>query len=133
MSKKHDSIADRIKQAREQAQLSPAELRHKLHDDFKIELSKAGLHRLEKADAKNPNLKQIEAIAAITHVSPSWILFGEGASVADAQVGDAIRHRVIDTIELMVGALDLSSRQESTIVNWLESVRRTGVQRARKP
>ena len=126
-------IASRIRSAREQAQMQPAELRQLLRDDFKIDLSKTGLHRLETAEAKNPNLKLIQAIAQITHVSPSWILFGEGAAVPDDQVGSAIRSRVIDTIELMVGALDMTARQDSTIHNWLKSVRASNPGKVRKP
>ena len=133
VNKANDSIAQRIRQAREKAQLAPAELRKKLREDHKIDLSKTGLHRLETADAKNPNLKQIQAIAEITRVSPSWILFGEGTSVPGEQVGDAIRSRVIDTIELMVGALDLKAGQEKTITNWLKNVRDNPPGTVRKP
>jgi hypothetical protein len=48
-------------------------------------------------------------------------------------VGAAIRSRVIDTIELMLGALDLNARQESTINNWLKSVRENSPKNIRKP
>ena len=130
---KNDDIAGRIRTAREQARMQPAELRRILREDYGIDLSKTGLHRLETAEAKNPNLKLIQAIAEITRVSPSWILFGEGTSVPGEQVGAAIRSRVIDTIELMVGALDLTSRQDSTIRNWLKSVRETKPKKVRKP
>lgn len=128
-----NSIASRIRHAREQAQMPPAELRKLLREDYGIDLSKTGLHRLETVDAKNPNLKQIQAIAKITRVSPSWILFGEGTSVPGDEVGAAIRSRVIDTIELMLGALDLNARQESTIKNWLKSVRENSPKNIRKP
>ena len=130
---KTNNIASRIRHAREQAQMVPAELRKILREDYGIDLSKTGLHRLENTEAKNPNLKQIKAIAEITRVSPSWILFGEGTSVPGDEVGAAIRSRVIDTIELMVGALDMSARQESTINNWLESVRNNPPKTVRKP
>jgi transcriptional regulator with XRE-family HTH domain len=130
---KSDTIASRIRTAREQAQMPPAELRRVLRSDHGIDLSKTGLHRLETVEAKNPNLKLIEAIAETTRVSPSWILFGEGTSVPGEQVGAAIRSRVIDTIELMVGALDLTARQDSTIRNWLKSVRGTQPRKIRKP
>ncbi|MEM7432175.1 MAG: hypothetical protein AAF351_09650 [Pseudomonadota bacterium] len=132
MKKPKTTVADRIKRAREQAQLSPVELRHALRERG-IDLSKTGLYRLESIDAKNPNLKLIQAIAEITNVSPSWILFGEGAAVPGNEVGKAIRGRVIDTIELMVGALDLTARQESTIQNWLRSVRENQPKQTRKP
>jgi transcriptional regulator with XRE-family HTH domain len=128
-----NNIASRIRHAREQAQMPPAELRKLLREDYGIDLSKTGLHRLETVDAKNPNLKQIQAIAKITRVSPSWILFGEGTSVPGDEVGAAIRSRVIDTIELMLGALDLNARQESTINNWLKSVRENSPKNIRKP
>ena len=91
------------------------------------------MHRLETTEPKNPNLKIVEAIADITNVSPGWILFGKGPSVPDTEVGTAIRGRVIDTIELMAGALDLTTRQESTLRNWLKSVRETKPKRVSKP
>ena len=130
---KTDNIASRIRNAREQAQMPLAELRKILREDYGIDLSKTGLHRLETVEAKNPNLKQIQAIAKITRVSPSWILFGEGTSVPGDKVGAAIRSRVIDTIELMLGALDLNARQESTINNWLKNVRENPPKNIRKP
>lgn len=113
--------------------MQPAELRQVLRDEYGIDLSKTGLHRLETAESRNPNLKLIQAIAESTRVSPSWILFGEGTSVPGEQVGAAIRSRVIDTIELMVGALDLNARQESTIRNWLKSVRESRPKKVSKP
>lgn len=112
--------------------MEPAALRTELRE-YGIDLSKTGLHRLETTEPKNPNLKIIEAIAEITNVSPGWILFGKGPSVPDTEVGSAIRSRVIDTIELMAGALDLTARQESTLHNWLKSVRKTKPKRITKP
>ena len=129
----NNNIAGRIRHAREQAQMPPAELRKILREEYGIDLSKTGLHRLENVESRNPNLKLIQAIAKITRVSPSWILFGEGTSVPGDEVGAAIRSRVIDTIELMVGALDLSARQESTIGNWLKSVRESPPKTVHKP
>ena len=126
------NISERIRAARQRAQIEPAALRTQLRE-YGIDLSKTGLHRLETTEPKNPNLKIIEAIADITNVSPGWILFGRGPSVPDAEVGSAIRGRVIDTIELMAGALDLTSRQKSTLHNWLKSVRETKPKRIRKP
>ena len=99
------TIASRIRQAREQCQMPPAELRAQLREQYDIDLSKTGLHRLETVDSKNPSLKLVQAIAKITRVSPSWLLFGEGTAVPGDEVGAAIRSRVIDTIELMIGAL----------------------------
>ncbi len=128
----NDSIAGRIRAAREQAQLQAAELRRLLRDDYGIDLSKTGLHRLETVDPKNPNLKLIQAIAEVTRVSPSWILFGEGTPLQGEQVSAAVRSRVIDTIELMIGALSLTARQDSTIRNWLKSVRESKPGNARK-
>lgn len=113
--------------------MQPAELRRVLRDEYGIDLSKTGLHRLETVESRNPNLKLIQAIAEITRVSPSWILFGEGTAVPGEQVGAAIRSRVVDTIELMVGALDLTARQDSTIRNWLKSVRESKPKKVRKP
>ena len=127
-----DDIAGRIRSARQRAQMDPAALRTRLRE-YGIDLSKTGLHRLETTEPKNPNLKIIAAIAEITSVSPGWILFGKGPSVPDTEVGAAIRSRVIDTIELMAGALDLTTRQESTLHNWLKSVRKTRPKSVNKP
>lgn len=113
--------------------MPPAELRKILREEYGVDLSKTGLHRLETVESKNPNLKLIQAIAKITRVSPSWILFGEGTSVPGDEVGAAIRSRVIDTIELMLGALDLNARQESTIKSWLKNVRENPPKVVRKP
>lgn len=135
MTTLHDrtlNIAGRIRAARMRAQMEPAALRAQLRE-YGIDLSKTGLHRLETTEPKNPNLKIIEAIAEITNVSPGWILFGKGPSVPDTEVGTAIRGRVIDTIEMMAGALDLTARQESTLHNWLKSVRESKPKRVKKP
>ena len=118
--------------ARQRAQMDPAELRTRLRE-YGVDLSKTGLHRLETTEPKNPNLSIIEAIAEITNVSPGWILFGKGPTVPETEVGAAIRSRVIDTIEMMSGALDLTTRQESTLRNWLKSLRETKPKRIRKP
>ena len=112
--------------------MDPAALRAQLRE-YGIDLSKTGLHRLETTEPKNPNLKIIEAIAEITSVSPGWILFGKGPTVPDTEVGAAIRSRVIDTIEMMSSALDLSVRQASTLDNWLKSVRESKPKRIKKP
>ncbi len=132
MSNDPQNIAERIRSARQRAQMDPAALRAELREHG-IDLSKTGLHRLETTEPTNPNLKIIEAIAEITNVSPGWILFGKGPSVPDTEVGAAIRGRVLDTIELMAGALDLTTRQESTLHNWLQSVRTTRPKKVRKP
>lgn len=112
--------------------MDPAALRERLRD-YGIDLSKTGLHRLETTEPRNPNLRQIEAIADITKVSAGWLLFGKGPSTEPTEVGAAIRHRVVDTIELMAGALDLTNRQQTTLTNWLESVRTTRPKRVNKP
>jgi len=132
MKEKPASIAGRIRAAREQAQMAPAALRAELRKRG-IDLSKTGLHRLETIEPTNPNLKIIEAIAEITKVSPSWILFGKGPAVPDTEVGAAIRSQVIDTIEFMSHVLDLTNRQQSTLNNWLESVRKTKPKKIKKP
>ena len=126
------NIADRIKQAREQARLEPAELRTRLRG-YGVELSKTGLHRLENTEPSNPNLKLIEAIADITNVSPGWLLFGKGPAVPAEDVGPAIRGRIVDTIEHMAGALDLTAKQEQTLSNWLRSVRASKPKKIRRP
>ena len=132
MAKHPKTIPDRIRAARQKARLEPAELRERLREKG-IDLSKTGLYRLETKEPRNPNLKQIEAIAEITNTPPGWILFGKGPSVADKEVGAAIRGRVIDSIEIMSGALDLTARQQSTLENWLESVRASTPKKPRKP
>ena len=126
------NIADRIRAARRQAQMDPAALRAELRK-YDINLSKTGLHRLETTEPKNPTLTLIEAIGEITTVSPAWILFGKGPAIPEGEVGSAIRSRVIDTIELMSGALDLTARQEKTLSNWLSSVRETKPKVIKKP
>lgn len=118
------NISARIRHAREQARMEPAQLREHLRARG-IELSKTGLHRLENTEPSNPNLKIIQAIAEITNLSPGWLLFGSGPSVPESEVSSAIRGRVIDTIELMSGALDMTKRQETTLANWLQSLRTT--------
>lgn len=112
--------------------MEPAALRAELRQ-YGIDLSKTGLHRLETTEPKNPNLKIIQAIAEITNVSPSWILFGKGPAVPATEFSAAIRNRVIDTIELMAGALDLTSRQQTTLHNWLKSVRKSKPKQVNKP
>lgn len=132
MAGKKDTIAARIRSAREQAQMDPQEMRARLRAR-RIELSKTGLHRLETMEPKNPNLKLIEAIADITNVSPGWLLFGKGPPVPAAEVGVAIRGRVLDTIELMSRALDLTSTQQRTLDAWLKSVRKTVPKKITRP
>ncbi len=127
-----NSISARIREAREMAQLEPAELREELRR-YGIELSKGGLHRLETQEPRNPNVKQIEAIADITNVSPAWILFGEGTTIPEQQVGSAIRNRVLDTIELMGGALDMNKKQETSFQSWLSSMRKSKPAKISKP
>ena len=132
MEKTTTSIAERIRLARQRAQMESVELRARLKEQG-MELSKTGLHRLETIEPSNPNLKLIEAIAEITNVSAGWLLFGKGPAIPEKDVGVAIRSRVIDTIELMSGALDLTARQEATLTNWLKSVRSTKPTKIRKP
>ncbi len=127
-----NNVAQRLRQARKSAQLTPIELRAAL-EARNVTLSKAGLHRLENTDSTNPNLKLIEAWAAITHHSPGWLLFGTGTPTSADDVGSAIRKRVIDTIELMVGALDQTPAQEKSISAWLASIRKTKPKKVQKP
>lgn len=93
------------------AQIKPAALEAKVCERG-IELSKAGLHRLETTEPKNPNLRIVEAIAEITHVSPGCTLFGKGSSMSATEAGPVMRSRVIDTIELLAGSLSLMTSQE---------------------
>lgn len=112
--------------------MDPQELRAKLKAR-RIDISKTGLHRLETTEPKNPNLKLIETIADITNVSPGWLLFGKGPPVPADEVGAAIRGRVLDTIELMSSALDLTSNQQRTLDSWLKSVRATVPKKVTRP
>lgn len=126
------NVAQRLRQARESAQLTPIEMREALKTHG-VTLSKAGLHRLENTDSTNPNLKLIEAWATITHHSPGWLLFGTGTATPADDVGSAIRKRVIDTIELMGGALDQTTAQEKSFNNWLTSMKKTKPKKVLKP
>jgi len=126
------NVAQRLRQARESAQLSPIELREALKNEG-ITLSKAGLHRLENTDSTNPNLKLIQAWASITHHAPAWLLFGTGTATPADDVGIAIRKRVIDTIELMAGALDQTTAQEKSFNAWVKSMKKTKPLKVQKP
>ena len=126
------SIAGRIKQARVRAQLDTGEMREALRKAGQ-EVSKAGLHRLENVEPRNPNIELVQAIAEITSVSPSWILFGEGTAYSGDDVGTAIRGRVLDTMELMSEALDMTARQEKSFSSWMNSMRSTKPKKVSKP
>lgn len=128
----NDSISNRIRDARDRSGLAPAELR-KILAQMGINLSKTGLHRLETSEPVNPNLKLMIAIAEATHVTPQWLLFGEGSPRPDEKIGPAIRARVIDTIAFMAGALDLTPEQERNLASWLKSVRESRPEAVRKP
>ena len=128
----NDSISNRIRDARDRSGLAPAELR-KILAQMGINLSKTGLHRLETSEPVNPNLKLMIAIAEATHVTPEWLLFGEGSPRPDEKIGPAIRARVIDTIAFMAGALDLTPEQERDLESWLKSVRKSRPRKVRKP
>ncbi|MCH9673728.1 MAG: hypothetical protein K0U93_19975 [Gammaproteobacteria bacterium] len=132
MSTTTNDISGRIKYAREKAQLEPAAVREQLAERG-IQLSKAGLHRLENTEPTNPNLRLIEAVAEITNVAPGWILFGKGPTLQPEAAGWAIRGRIIDTIELMAGALDLTARQQGTFEKWIDSVRATRPKKIERP
>lgn len=116
-------VSDRIRLAREQARLAPAELRHRLRQRG-IELSKTGLHRIESTEPRNPNLRLVETIAEITGVSAAWLLFGERPSAPVDAAEASAQERVLETIELLSGALDLDGSQEKALQDWLRSVRR---------
>ena len=110
MTSSGSSISARIRHAREQARLEPRALREALSEKG-FDLSKTGLHRLETIEPTNPSVKLIQAIAEITNVSPGWLLFGTGTALKADAAAHAIRGRVLDTIELMSQALDMTSRQ----------------------
>ena len=116
------TVPERIRQARAQAGMEAAELRAALRARG-IELSKQGLHRMETVQPKNPNVEIIQAIAEVTGVSPGWLLFGQGPMAGGEGMDPAVRTKVIDTIELMAGALELTKRQQNSLDTWLRSVR----------
>lgn len=118
------SISARIRHSREQARLDPKALRKALAEKG-FDLSKTGLHRLETIEPMNPSVKLIEAIADVTNVSPGWLLFGTGTAIQADAAANAIRGRVLDTIELMSQALDMTTRQQTSFDKWLESMRST--------
>ena len=118
------SISARIRHAREQARLEPKALREALARKG-FDLSKTGLHRLETIEPMNPSVKLMEAIAQVTNVSPGWLLFGTGTALKADAAANAIRGRVLDTIELMSQALDMTGRQQTSFDKWLASMRST--------
>ncbi|MFK8082469.1 MAG: helix-turn-helix domain-containing protein [Granulosicoccus sp.] len=118
------SISWRIRHAREQARLEPKALREALARKG-FDLSKTGLHRLETIEPTNPSVKLIEAIAEVTNVQPGWLLFGTGTALQADAAANAIRGRVLDTIELMSQALDMNARQRNSFDKWLASMRST--------
>ena len=73
----------------------------------------------------NPSVKLMEAIAQVTNVSPGWLLFGTGTALKADAAANAIRGRVLDTIELMSQALDMTGRQQNSFDKWLASMRST--------
>lgn len=132
MQSSSHSISSRIRQAREQARLDPKALREALSAKG-FELSKTGLHRLETIEPVNPSIKLIEAIAEATNVSPGWLLFGTGTALQADEAAIAIRGRVLDTIELMSQALDMTQRQASSFDKWLASMRATVPKAIKRP
>jgi len=132
MSPSSNTISSRIRHAREQARLDPKALRQALSEKG-FELSKTGLHRLETIEPMNPSIKLIEAIAQATNVSPGWLLFGTGTALQPDVAAIAIRGRVLDTIELMSQALDMTQRQQTSFDKWLVSMRATAPKVIERP
>ena len=132
MTSPSSSISARIRHAREQARLEPKALREALAQKG-FDLSKTGLHRLETIEPMNPSVKLMEAIAQVTNVSPGWLLFGTGTALKADAAANAIRGRVLDTIELMSQALDMTGRQQSSFDKWLASMRSTVPSRIERP
>ncbi|MDB3936117.1 hypothetical protein N9383_05305 [Granulosicoccus sp.] len=126
------SISARIRHAREQARLEPKALREALAQKG-YDLSKTGLHRLETIEPMNPSVKLMEAIAQVTNVSPGWLLFGTGTALKADAAANAIRGRVLDTIELMSQALDMTGRQQTSFDKWLASMRSTVPSKIERP
>lgn len=71
------SIAERIRYAREYRQIEPQAMRASLQD-IGLSVSKQLLHRYETVEARNPNLTIVAGIAEVTGFSPGWLLFGAG-------------------------------------------------------
>ena len=126
------SISARIRHSREQARLEPKALREALAEKG-FDLSKTGLHRLETIEPMNPSVKLMEAIAQVTNVSPGWLLFGTGTALKADAAANAIRGRVLDTIELMSQALDMTGRQQTSFDKWLASMRSTVPSKIERP
>ena len=132
MTSPSSSISARIRHSREQARLEPKALREALAEKG-FDLSKTGLHRLETIEPMNPSVKLMEAIAQVTNVSPGWLLFGTGTALKADAAANAIRGRVLDTIELMSQALDMTGRQQTSFDKWLVSMRSTVPSKIERP
>jgi len=66
-------------------------------------------------------------------VSPGWLLFGTGTALQPDVAAIAIRGRVLDTIELMSQALDMTQRQQTSFDKWLVSMRATAPKVIERP
>ena len=77
-----DTIGDRIRHAREQADLSPAELRQRLASDG-VELSRARLWNYENRPQTIPKPELLIAIGKVTGFSPGWLYCGTGLQISN--------------------------------------------------
>ena len=90
-----DTIGDRIRYAREQADLSPAELRQRLASDG-VELSRARLWNYENRPQTIPKPELLIAIGKVTGFSPGWLYCGTGLQISN-QALDQLLLQLADT------------------------------------
>jgi transcriptional regulator with XRE-family HTH domain len=86
----HNTLASRLRYARESRNIEPQALRAELKRK-KIVVSKQLLHRYETVETQNPNLNIVEGIADITGFSAGWLLFGKGPMFASDPINQITR------------------------------------------
>jgi hypothetical protein len=86
----HNTMALRIRYARESQGIGPQALRAELKKR-RIDVSKQLLHRYESVESQNPNLTIVEAIADVTGFAAGWILFGKGPMFASDPINQITR------------------------------------------
>jgi len=86
----HNTMALRIRYARESQGIGPQALRSELKKR-RIDVSKQLLHRYESVESQNPNLNIVEAIADVTGFAAGWILFGKGPMFANDPINQITR------------------------------------------
>ncbi|GJM09299.1 MAG: hypothetical protein DHS20C11_15750 [Lysobacteraceae bacterium] len=77
-----DTIGERLRYAREQADLSQAELRHRLANSG-VEVSRARLWNYENRPQTIPKPQLLIAIGKVTGFSPGWLYCGTGLQISN--------------------------------------------------